>query len=360
MGGGVVCYVRSNIPHRPRPDISYNSHNIESIVIDVQDKYRRCFYVMIYKSPSTPCRYMISALSNIMDKCLAECEMVVLFGDLNINLLKPNHELVDLMESYNLKNIIKGATCFKSINNPSLIDVILTNKPKSLAGHLNCHIGMSDFHNFICSSSKFNVTTIEKTKVKYRSFRNFCERSFLHDVCSLTTDDCVYTSIDSQVENYISKLKTIVDKHAPFKTRYRKSNHVSYMNESLLKAINVKGMLFRKYMKNPTAENHNKYRKQRNDVTRMKRESVQSYFDKKCNAVDQNAKSFWNTIKPFFSNKCNKSSGKINLVENSKMCTDVSEVCDIFNEYFVNVGAEITSNGYTLDDLDSSENNISV
>ena len=58
----------------------------------------------------------------------------MLAGDLNINLLDPgddteNH-LSDLIDIFYLKKIVKEPTCSKS-EKGSLIDIILTNKPRS-------------------------------------------------------------------------------------------------------------------------------------------------------------------------------------------------------------------------------------
>lgn len=357
-GGGVLCYVRSSIPHRNRPDLSISAHNIECVVIDVRDKSRRCFYIVVYRSPSTLSAHLISVLKDILEKCLAECDMIVLLGDLNVNFLNPCHDLIELLDLYNLKNIIRGATCFKSTSNPSLIDVILTNKPKSLAGQLNCHIGMSDFHNFICSSSKFNVPKLERTRIQYRSFKHFCEKSFLNDVKTIHIDDSL--DIDRQVSNYTESLKQVVDKHAPLKIKYVTNKQVPYMNERLRKAVNIKGMLFRRYTKNPTKDNWVKYTMQRNKVTTIKRESIQSYFDKKCNAPNQNGKSFWETVKPFFSNKMNNKNGTINLFEGGKICTETQDICNIFNDYFINVVNNITTNTSITSDFHCLKNHISV
>ena len=71
----------------------------------------------------------------------------------------------------------------------------------------------------------------------------------------------------------------------------------------------------------------------------MKRDSIRKYLKDKCNSSEAltNGKKFWDTIKPFFTNKVRSAGSKFPLVENDCVITDTIEVCNIFNNYFVNV-----------------------
>ena len=65
-------------------------------------------------------------------------------GDLNA---EPADTIVsDFCEIYNRKNIIREKTCFKNTNNPSCIDLIITNRPKSFQNSMVMETGLSDFH----------------------------------------------------------------------------------------------------------------------------------------------------------------------------------------------------------------------
>ena len=50
----------------------------------------------------------------------------------------------------------------------------------------------------------------------------------------------------------------------------------------------------------------------------------------------KNSGSFWDTIKPLMSDK-NHQGSSIILMENSTVVTNKTKVCNIFNEYFVNI-----------------------
>ena len=51
---------------------------------------------------------------------------IIIMGDFNCEPL--HQEIVDFCDLYNFKNIVKHPTCFKNRENPSCIDLILTNK----------------------------------------------------------------------------------------------------------------------------------------------------------------------------------------------------------------------------------------
>ena len=55
--------------------------------------------------------------------------------------------LSDFMSTYNLKSLVKQKTCFKNPENPSRIDLILTNSLRSFQNNSVFETGLSDFYN---------------------------------------------------------------------------------------------------------------------------------------------------------------------------------------------------------------------
>ena len=91
-------------------------------------------------------------ISNSLSKALKCYDNIALAGDLNIDLLDPSkdpsNDLSDLLDVFNLKNLVEEATCFKSIKG-SLIDIILTNKPRSFHETQGFFTGICDFHKLV-------------------------------------------------------------------------------------------------------------------------------------------------------------------------------------------------------------------
>ena len=120
--------------------------------------------------------YLIELLSRSCDAFVSKNFATLIFGDLNCNMMLDS-SLDDLCDVYGLSNLVKNPTCFTST--PSLLDVFLTEKPKSFAGILNCDVGISDFHNIVCVATRINAPNANKRQIIYRSLKDFNEELFI-------------------------------------------------------------------------------------------------------------------------------------------------------------------------------------
>ena len=81
-------------------------------------------------------------------------------------LMRENHD-------YNAKNIVKEKTCFKNIENPSCINVIVTNSGHSFQNTNMISTRLSDFHKMVLTVLK---STFQKSKLReiiYRDYSKF-------------------------------------------------------------------------------------------------------------------------------------------------------------------------------------------
>ena len=91
--------------------------------------------------------------------------------------------------------------------------------------------------------------------------------------------------------DFETKVSQVIDHHAPIKYRYPRKNSVPYMNREMRKAIYKKQMLRSKFEKYKTNKTWEAYRKQRNLVTKLKRNLLTHIF-KKDVLVDKNLNIF--------------------------------------------------------------------
>ena len=127
---------------------------------------------------------MKQELFRCLDKCTTIYDNHILLGDLNYDLLSETKSkpLTEIMELFDLKNLITGATCFKKGCTPSQNDVILSNVSARCMKSLNFPTGISDCHNFISTVINSNIAKDEMSKFEYRSFRGFDHDEFLSDL----------------------------------------------------------------------------------------------------------------------------------------------------------------------------------
>ena len=167
--------------------------------------------------------------------------------------------------------------------------------------------------------------------------KNFNEADFLDDlrhapfyVCENSPD------VDDSFWTYENILLNLIDKHAPLKSKCIQGNQAPYMNSALRKAINQRNMWRNKHFSNRSDnELRQQYRKWRNKVVKLRKESIRNYIDKKCNHP-VSSRDFYRILKPFFSEK-NSCSNNIILCENENIINDPSEVADVFNAYYASI-----------------------
>jgi hypothetical protein len=362
-GGGLVCYVKSCIPHTQRKDLAYNQDGIESMVVEVIMKKQRWFFIIIYRPPDVSIVYLRSAIDYMCMRCQAISQTMFILGDLNVDFCKENNPLEYVLNDYSLINVIKGPTCFKNPNAPTLNDVILTNCPRRLTSTLNVCIGVSDHHNQIEAATRMYVPKIEKKVICYRSYKHFNESAFLDELHQ--TPFHVATVFDDPDDQYWFHNKLwegVINSNAPTKKRAIPPTQLPFMNGQLRKAINVKGMLKRKHLKFKTMYNKRKFQDQSNLVTKLKKQSMKWYLNENCrNDQNSRTKSFWRTVGPFMSDG-SKQREKIILKEGDDVIVNTKDVCNVFNECFVNTAKDMSEPDHIdingpLDDIFSEYEN---
>ena len=86
----------------------------------------------------------------------------------------------------------------------------------------------------------------------------------------------------------------------------------------------------------------NKYKVFRNKYNRLKHHAMLTYYHEKCNANRNNVKKLWQLI-----NKkvCGKTSNKTNIIANIKINNidyySSNTICNLFGDYFANVGKDL-------------------
>ena len=93
---------------------------------------------------------------------------IIVIGDLNYDLTVPSRSkaLKSVCDVFDLSSLVKKATCFTKTAPPSLIDVILTNRPTLLCHVTNVACGIIDWHNLISVVIKGAAPPPAKRQIK--------------------------------------------------------------------------------------------------------------------------------------------------------------------------------------------------
>ena len=115
MAGGIICYIRSDIPNRRRYDIEdVFQVGVESLAIEITVRQEKWLFVGFYKPPRINDASLISSLENVITVFQHEFKSVYLMGDSNIDQLKNPVHFKDFLDTNGISNLIKDSTCHKS------------------------------------------------------------------------------------------------------------------------------------------------------------------------------------------------------------------------------------------------------
>ena len=224
------------------------------------------------------------------------------------------------------KNLVQQKTCFKSTNNPSCIDLFVTNSPRSFQNTITFASGLSDFHKMILTILKSTFPKVRPKQIDYRKFKNFDLNNFKNEIRTKM-------QLIDKYETFEEEFLKVLNNHAPLKKKFIRANHAPYMTKNLRKAIMKGSQLENKYISNSTVENRNKYKKHKNFCSKLyKKERKKFYSQLDIKNITDN-KLFWKTMKPFLSENCTYAS-KISLVHNDNVISDDQELADTFNNFF--------------------------
>ena len=151
-GGGVIIYVREDIP---RKILTKHVLPTDIEALFTESKFRKCKCLLkgIYHPPSQFDQYFFDKLHNALD-VYSNYENILLVGDFNAQIGEAC--LDTFLYQHELENVNKEPTCSKNSENPSCIDFILTNNSRSFFKTNIFFTGLSDFHKLVLSVFKTN------------------------------------------------------------------------------------------------------------------------------------------------------------------------------------------------------------
>ena len=131
-------------------------------------------------------------------------------GDFNA---QEGEEYIDtFLYQHELKSLNKEATCYKNPNEPSRIDLILTNSPRSFFNTKTYFAGLSDCHKLVLSIFKTTFSKAGLIEMMYRDFKNFDQDIFSQQLCTSLSSETVLDYITFE-ENFLG----VLNEHEPLK-----------------------------------------------------------------------------------------------------------------------------------------------
>ena len=302
--------------------------------IELNLRKQKWLLIPYYRPPSIEKDLFLTQLGNVIDYYQTKYENVLPLGDMNMT--ENDHKMKIFLQKYNLYSCIKKPTCFKSVTNPSCIDLILTNKKYSLQHSHSFETGLSDFHHMIYTQLKTTFVKQPPKVLKYRDYTKFSENDFLNDVLK-----CLDSSQSGDYSAFEIAIEKTLDVHAPIKSKYIRANEKPYMHKSLRKAIMMRSRLKNKANITKNVADMDKFKKQRNYCAKLSHVAKVAYYNNLDPKSIITSRKFWKTFKPLLSKNDNATDNKVILVQDDTIISDEQLVAETFNEYFNNVTTKL-------------------
>ena len=327
-GGGILVHVREDIPCK-----QLNNHSLpDSIeVIFVELNFRKSKWLLLgtYHPPSQNDNFYFENLGSALDT-YNKYDKILIAGDLNAE--DGEYTISDFLDLYDFKNLVKDKTCFKSLDNPSCVDLFITNCNRSFMHTKAISAGISDFHKMILTVLKTTFQKAKPREIIYRCYKHFDQNKFRDELGQKLLLLC---NSDKGYDQFEIVILNILNKHAPLKKKVVRANEVPYMTKALRKAIANRSRLENRYYREKTDVSRIAYKKQKNYCSRLyKRERKRFYTNLDMRCITDSRK-FWKTMKPFFSDK-GLGKNNIILVEGNDVISDDVAVANILNAFFEN------------------------
>ena len=214
------------------------------------------------------------------------------------------------------------------------MDLILTNSYRSFQNSSAIETGLLDFHRLVVTVMKAYFQKQKPKVVTYRDYKHFSENDYRQKI-TYELSLLGYAN-DIPFDVFMNICKATLDKVAPLKQRYVRSNHSSFLNKEILKAIMNRTMIRNNFLRSRSTVDRSPYNQQRNFCLSLVRKAKKDYYNNLDHKKVTNDKSFWRTVRPLFSDK-NSSFSKITLIENELLLNDDEKISSTLNDFFSNV-----------------------
>ena len=344
-GGGIALWVKSGIRIIKTDNLSHlNLKCVEALSAYIEIKNKRFTIIGLYRAPNKNIKQTLIEFHRIFEHFDKFNSTLIYTGDTNINLLDISRPITTHY------NDILGQFCLEQLNNTvptrithksaSLIDHAFTNKTHDTLINV-LDICLAD-HQAIFISSYIKTTsdhyqkspeklTIKLTESIEAIQQNINWDNLTNDIQKLDANDGLKLLIDALDENIITKKA---------KNKNKKPNKPWFTRE----AADIRSKLLisrRKFLKKQSKTLESAYKTLKSHYAKLIKRLKEEYYHKKISLAQNDGKKIWQTINECL-NRNNCSPENISLKnKNGILCSDPTEVANIFNDFYINFAPEL-------------------
>lgn len=337
--GGVAALIRSSLNYHVCI-LNFSSADVMKIIVQLGN-VKFCF-ILIYRLHSSTAESFLIELNNLLNTDKSKHKIIL--GDINIDLLNESQvrdEYLSLCASYGLESFMNGvtrpcsSTCLDHVFSEILgqhFTLDLKNLELYVTDHNTIHLILK-YSDGVKAGRKYEDSY--QTKVNYPGLTEALLSTDWSAVFGADEPDSAYSIFFDKFNVVLNSFKTTTKiKRCNFKLK-------PWMSDPLLKLINYRNSLSRKYSKN----RNNFTLKNKLDLINSKIKTrvpltKEKYFKNKFTAASD-LKAKWKVVNNVLNDTPNINIINAIDVGNNFIETDPLKIVNIFNDHFINIPYDI-------------------
>ncbi|KAM3604518.1 uncharacterized protein V6R79_012350 [Siganus canaliculatus] len=212
-GGGLAIFYRPDLDLFPLPLPTYTT--FEALAFSCKPPWSMTL-LLIYRPPPKPKASFFQEFQDLLTALCASTSNLVILGDINIHLNNPScpsaSDFLQLLDCFKLTQHVHDPTHLKG----NTLDLVITHSAP-INNLLVYDLGISD-HSVIAMELPFSSPLSKpKRQISFRNIKNIKHDIFAQDLHYLSST--VLPSASEAVDFYNNSLSSLLDLHAPIKTR---------------------------------------------------------------------------------------------------------------------------------------------
>ena len=343
-GGGISVFVKVSLTSNHLPELSIMNSEIETCAVKVSLENNEMLNIVgVYRPPSSNIEIFCNFIRDEILNCFTSNELVLLGGDLNINLADYNssHYLSDAMQSNTFIPLISIPTRVTETSS-TIIDHFWSNMlSNTISGvflnELSDHFTI--FTCFIRPKLKNNCIA-----VKFRDHSQEHLLALRNEALTVFETFHVYQNMNVNVRTsiFMNLLWTMYNKHCPVrqKTFPESKNKKPWLDSDLIKLCKMKHDMYRDYKRGIVSFGEYKYFK--NNLLILIRKCKFLYYSEIFHKAKGDMKQTWRNVNNLIGN--NRRNVVTEVVYNNNKVTSAKEISELFNNYFGTIASNLQSN----------------
>ena len=248
---------------------------IESSWIEIIRKKQKNVVVgCIYRHASKDCANLHDTLKDQLCNLNNKSKEVFVLGDININFLNYNRDnqtsdYLDMLLGLGYMPLITKAMCVTD-HTATLIDHNYTNVPQKITKPGICLADITDHLPVFCTVA--NRLPLSQETKHIRDFSHFNKDLFLSDLEAIDFNKLVNEDVNQSMNNIISVLQSLSDKHTPtqkLSNKKRKQSAKPWISNAILKSIKQRQKLFKSHFRSNDSDKVTYYKSYNNKLNRI-------------------------------------------------------------------------------------------